>query len=320
MMTGCNTRVAIIGAGGIGKHHAKWWKYAGAEVCAIVGTTPESLAKTREALAALFGFDGRSYTGVAEMLENERPDVVDVCSPPACHAEHVRVSLEADCHVLCEKPFVYDSRLRREELMAMATGLAALAERRNRRLAVSTQYSAAALGFARLWANREPVTQYHGHLESPARNRPPDPVRVWVDLSPHPLSVLLKLAPDGEALWETLEVRFAGYEAIAEFDVRRAHGGRLHAAIVTRNALEPPLNVRHFKYNGYPFVVEGENDEAGVYRARIETPEGPRVEPDMLHASIAAFLGDVPAATIQESLRNLDWMLRVRDAAVEAAQ
>ncbi len=313
-------RVAIIGASGIGKHHAKWWAHAGADVCAFAGTSPESIAKTHDTLTTLFGFAGRGYTRVEEMIEVERPDIVDVCSPPPLHARHVRTALESGCHVLCEKPFVYDPALSRGELMDAAASLASLAQRRGCLLSVSTQYAAAALSFARIWANREPVAHYHGHLESPARNRPPDPVRVWVDLSPHPLSVLLKLAPDGEVLWNTLDTRFAGYEAIAKFDVRRANGACLHAVIVTRNALDPPLNVRHFKYNGYPFIVEGQNDESGVYRARIETPDGDHIEPDMLHASIVEFLRGEPVATMDESLRNLDWMLRIRDTAREAAQ
>lgn len=320
MTSGSGKRVAVIGASGIGKHHAKWWQHAGAEVCAFAGTSPESVAKTRDTLASLFGFDGRAYTDVAEMLEAEGPDIVDVCSPPACHAQHVRAALDADCDVFCEKPFVYDPALPREELMATATDLVALADRRGRLLSVSTQYAAAALAFGRLWDDGEPVTRFHGHIESPARNRPPDPIRTWVDLSPHPLSVLLKLAPDGEVLWDTLDAQFSGYEAIAEFDVQRAGGELLHATIVTGNALEPPLNIRNFKYNQYPFVVEGQDDEYGVYRARIETPDGNWIEPDMLHASIAAFLEGHPIAGMPESLRNLDWMLRIRDAALEAAR
>ncbi|MCX5757236.1 MAG: Gfo/Idh/MocA family oxidoreductase [Candidatus Hydrogenedentes bacterium] len=320
MTSGNGKRVAVIGASGIGKHHAKWWQYAGAEVCAFTGTSPESAAKTRDALAALFGFDGCAYTNVTEMLDAERPDIVDVCSPPACHAEHVRMALDADCDVLCEKPFVYDPALPREEVMAVATDLAALAERRGRLLSVSTQYAAAALAFARLWNDGEPVVHYLGHIESPARNRPPDPIRTWVDLSPHPLSVLLKLAPDGEVLWDTLDARFSGYEAIAAFDVQRAGEELLHAMIVTGNTREPPLNIRDFKYNQYPFVVEGQNDENGVYCARIETPDGNWIEPDMLHASIAAFLCGNPVVGMPESLRNLDWMLRIRDAAMEAAR
>ena len=35
--------VAVLGVGGIGRHHANWWRQEGAEVVAILGRTPESV-------------------------------------------------------------------------------------------------------------------------------------------------------------------------------------------------------------------------------------------------------------------------------------
>jgi predicted dehydrogenase len=310
--------VAVIGAGGIGRHHANWWALEGAEVCAFAGTSEESVARTREALRGFCGFAGRGYTDVTAMLETERPDVVDVCSPAKCHYPHARRAIEAGCHVLCEKPFVYDPGLSREAILSQARELVILAAGKGLRLGVCTQYSVGARTFTRLWNERHPgqaLVHYHGHLESPAKNRPPDPERVWVDLSPHLISVLLKLVPDGEVDWGTLRTTFQGYEAVAEFDFQRPAGEPVRAWIVTRNAVQPPLNVRHFKYNGYPFVVEGQHDASGVYWARIETPDGHHVEPDMMRVLIREFgQGHVTAAP-EESLKNLDLMLRIMNAA-----
>ena len=314
------TRVAVVGASGIGKHHAKWWRLEGADVCAFVGTSRESVAKTQEALAALFPFEGRGYTDMAAMLDAEGPDVIDVCSPPPCHYEHVRTALEAGCHVLCEKPLVFDKTASRERLMAQARDLFALAVKRERRLGVCTQYSSGALIFAELWReqrNDEPITHYHGHLEAPAKGRAPDPARIWVDLSPHLISVVFKLVPAGAVAWDTLRVHFDGHEATAEFDVRRAAGGPLECVLVARNRTEPPSNIRHFKLNNYPFVVEGENDAAGVYCARIETPDGHHLRPDMMRVLIREFLEGRLVTDAEESLANLDLMLRVLEAAAE---
>ncbi len=311
-------RVALAGARGIGKHHAKWWNIEGAHVCAFAGATADSLAATRQALCALFPFEGRGYAGIEAMIEAEHPDIVDVCSPPPCHYEHVRLALESGCHVLCEKPFVYDAGLPSGTLREQARELIALARSKGLRMSVCTQYAAGAIMFARIWEARRPgeaVVHYHGHLESPAKNRPADPRRVWVDLSPHPLSVLLGLAPEAEIIPGSLRATFRGYEALAEFDVRSPSGLALHALIVTRNALQPPLNVRHFKYNGYPFVVEGQNDADGIYQARIETPDGNHLEPDMMRALIRDFLQGTPTADLDVSFKNLDFMLHIMDAA-----
>jgi predicted dehydrogenase len=45
-----------------------------------------------------------AYTSVGEMLEAERPDLVDVCTPPATHVDLVIRCLEAGAWVLVEKP------------------------------------------------------------------------------------------------------------------------------------------------------------------------------------------------------------------------
>ena len=314
------TRSAVIGASGIGKHHAKWWHLEGADVCAFVGTSPESVAKTQEALAALFPFEGRGYTDVSAMLEAEGPDVVDVCSPAPCHYEHVRTALEGGCQVLCEKPVVFDKTAPREALMDQARELFALADARGRRLGVCTQYSSGALIFADLWReqrNDEPITHYHGHLEAPAKGRAPDPARIWVDLSPHLISVLLKLAPGGSVAWDTLRVHFDGYEATAEFEVGRAAGPPIECVLVARNRTEPPSNIRHFKLNHYPFVVEGQNDADGVYCARIETPDGHHLRPDLMRLLIREFLAGRLVTDAEESLANLDLMLRVLEAGAQ---
>ncbi|MCC6486037.1 MAG: hypothetical protein IT364_00925, partial [Candidatus Hydrogenedentes bacterium] len=72
-------RVAVLGASGIGKHHAKWWALEGAHVCAIAGSSEASVCKTAAGLQELFGFCGRGYGSVEALLERERPNIVDVC-------------------------------------------------------------------------------------------------------------------------------------------------------------------------------------------------------------------------------------------------
>lgn len=46
----------------------------------------------------------RVYDDLALMLDGESLDFIDIASPPAFHAESVRMALEAGANVLCEKP------------------------------------------------------------------------------------------------------------------------------------------------------------------------------------------------------------------------
>ena len=311
-------RVAVIGASGIGKHHAKWWHLEGAHVCAFAGTSEESAARTSETLKELFPFDGRGYADIAAMIAEESPEIVDVCSPPPRHYKHVKKALAAGCHVLCEKPFVYDETLDTEVLIGQARELAGMAGGVNRRLGLCTQYTVGAGHFCRLWGALhagKPITHYHGHLESPAKGRTPDPARVWIDLAPHVLSGAQAIAPNGVIDWETVETFFSGYQARAKFDLRLPSGAAIGCDAVTRNRTEPPSNVRHFKVNGYAFNVEGDKDEAGVYCARIETPGGNHLEPDFMRVLIGAFLAGRPIADAAHAVTNTEWLLGILDVA-----
>ena len=175
-------RVAIVGARGIGRHHGNWWTLEGAEVCAFAGQTRGSVRETEAVLTGLFGFSGKGYTDVAGMLREEEPDIVDVCSPPACHAQHVRIALEAGCHVLCEKPFVYEPGRSAKELLAETEALLGLAEARGLLLGLCTQYTVGARIFRRWWDTHregEPVTPLPRPPRSAIRRSPPgSPPRV----------------------------------------------------------------------------------------------------------------------------------------------
>jgi predicted dehydrogenase len=315
---GGSRRVAVAGVRGIGKHHAKWWALEGANVCAVAGTSVESADLAREELNKLFPFTGRTFASYEEMLESEQPDIVDICTPPERHADHIRRALEAGCNVLCEKPFVYDPALPHETLLDTARELIALAESKGLLLGVCTQYAVGARMFWDIWDEHgqgNPITHYHGHLESPAKGRAPNPKRVWVDLAPHPISVMLRMMPAGQPDWASLKTEFRGYEASATLMWEPKSGAPVECNIVTRNALAPPLNVRHFKVNGYPFVIEGHNDALGVYCARIETPDGAVIEPDMMRLVIRDSLAEKPTVQGREIVDNLEIMLRVLNAA-----
>jgi predicted dehydrogenase len=74
------------------------------------GKTPLRIAaivepcKARHAAARRAFPDAPVYEEVEELLERERLDFVDICTPPSAHASIARSALAAGLHVLCEKP------------------------------------------------------------------------------------------------------------------------------------------------------------------------------------------------------------------------
>jgi predicted dehydrogenase len=91
----------IVGTGGIANIHAQDIAALNgrAEIVAAVDTDPERLTAFTEKWSV-----PRSYTDIAAMLDEERPDVVDLCTPPALHALQARACMERGLTVLCEKP------------------------------------------------------------------------------------------------------------------------------------------------------------------------------------------------------------------------
>jgi predicted dehydrogenase len=96
-MTRAPLRVAIIGAGLMGRVHTEAARNSGGRLTAVVDPAGEAAGR----LASEFGV--RSITR-DELLAGGVADVVHVCSPPDSHANECESALRAGMHVLCEKP------------------------------------------------------------------------------------------------------------------------------------------------------------------------------------------------------------------------
>jgi predicted dehydrogenase len=114
---------ALIGVGHVARnsHLPGWRGRTDATLVAAADARPEG----REALLAAFP-QARWYGSAEELLANETPDFVDVCTPPALHLPIARAALEFGCHTLCEKPLVLSA--------GEVAPLAALARRKDRAL------------------------------------------------------------------------------------------------------------------------------------------------------------------------------------------
>ncbi len=93
-------RVAVAGAGMVTRHHLlAWRKLPQVEVVAVCARR----IATAQARAAEFGVP-TAYADVAEMLDRERPDALDIATPPEAHAAQARMAAERGVHILCQKP------------------------------------------------------------------------------------------------------------------------------------------------------------------------------------------------------------------------
>ena len=89
-------KVALVGVGGIsGAHIPAWEKMEDAELTALCDIRPERMEKYPEK---------HCYTDFDEMLEKEKPDILDICLPTYLHADFAVKAMNKGIHVLCEKP------------------------------------------------------------------------------------------------------------------------------------------------------------------------------------------------------------------------
>lgn len=90
--------IAIIGAGNMGRNHARTYSnISGAKLVSI-----SDVNEGEKAIADRYGC--RFYTDYREMLEKEDIDAVSVCAPTKLHCEIAVRCMRAGKHVLIEKP------------------------------------------------------------------------------------------------------------------------------------------------------------------------------------------------------------------------
>lgn len=94
-------KAVIVGTGGIAGAHVQGLRHVAerVELAAACDIDPNRL----DAFCSQHGIKGR-YTDANEMLKQEKPDIVHICTPPSLHAPLAITSVEAGAHVLCEKP------------------------------------------------------------------------------------------------------------------------------------------------------------------------------------------------------------------------
>ncbi len=117
-------KVAIVGCGKIADDHAEQILHIpGCEIVGVCDREELMAMQLRERLNV-----PAHFAEVQDLLEQAKPDVVHITTPPQTHFSVGMMCLEAGCHVYIEKPFTVN--------FAEAQQLIALAERKGCKLTV----------------------------------------------------------------------------------------------------------------------------------------------------------------------------------------
>ena len=94
-------RVVAVGAGYFSQFQYQGWRNI--DTVDISALTNRDLAKG-QALAARYGVP-RVYGQVEEMLDRERPDLLDIITTPATYRQYIAAAAQRGIAVICQKPF-----------------------------------------------------------------------------------------------------------------------------------------------------------------------------------------------------------------------
>src|SRR5271157_665917 len=96
-------RALIVGCGSIGRRHARNLKSLGVRQLGFCDTSAEALKQCREES------DGEVFGDYGDALQQFKPDIVLICTPPVYHVEEALAALRAQAHVFVEKPLSHES-------------------------------------------------------------------------------------------------------------------------------------------------------------------------------------------------------------------
>lgn len=211
-------RVALIGCGRVGDVHRERLAGEPANIVAVCDPDADALARMANRLPRR----PRLFRTEQDLLAANLANAVILCTPHARHAAQVRAALDANVHVLCEKPFVMQTSEARE--------LIALARKKERALFVSlarrgrghTRFLLAAAGrigpLTRVVMSRaQPWLGRHGRTW---RVRSGEGGGFTLDAGASLLDLLLRLAQgEGTATLTRLDAELAGTPGV-DVDVR----------------------------------------------------------------------------------------------------
>jgi predicted dehydrogenase len=118
---GAGLRAGIVGAGFVGRIHARSALLAGARIAAVASSSPERAEAARSELGA-----ERHFASAEELIASDEVDVVHVCTPNNLHVPLALAAIRAGKHVVCEKPVAFDAA-GAEELAAAAAAAGVVA-------------------------------------------------------------------------------------------------------------------------------------------------------------------------------------------------
>ena len=128
-------RLAILGAGKIGKIQAQVFHRLGIRLCAVLCSSDKTAKKAAKNIENTLGVLVQPFSKLDKLFQIASPDAITICTPPHLHFEHTIAAFDRALPVFCEKPLFWNSTITRK---GVETRLNCLASHPHRQLFVNT--------------------------------------------------------------------------------------------------------------------------------------------------------------------------------------
>lgn len=253
-------RVAVIGVGHLGRHHARI--FAALDDVELLAVVDSDASRARE-IAAQFNTEAVVHWN--ELIS--KVDAVTIATPTGSHAEIAEAFLSRGIHVLVEKPLTGTTAEADRVIASARDGKAILAVGHTER-------------FNPAVAHIKPLVSAPGFIEVHRLGTFPDrslDIDVVFDLMIHDLDVVLDLVGEEVTGIEAVGVAVLTPRVdIANVRLRFA-GGCIANLTASRISRDRVRKIRIFQRDAY-LSVDYEAQEVEVYRLRAQMPGKPAIE------------------------------------------
>ena len=307
-------RVAIIGArrvsGGTGPFLGRFVAEAGAELAAVLGTSPETAEAAAQALGEATGTRPAAFTDIDVLIEAVTPEAIVIASPTRTHETYLERALQARVHVLCEKPLLWNY----DDPAGRAAEFAEGFRTAGRVLRVNAQWPFTLPSYRELHPDVPRAPARFEMRMAPAAQG----LDILFECLPHPLSLLATVTGDPSA-----EIRRPDVRPIEDgWDVRfdyAARSGSIGCRVVLEHCAAQPRPAAY----GFDGRMAHRRVELEPYRFFLEGAGRAIPLPDPTPLLVRSFLAEAassaPAEIDLAAVPGVAHLVRLVRAATEAS-
>jgi len=180
-------QVAILGARGIGRVHARIFHELGVDIVAVLGSTEKTAEAVANSINSEYTVSSRPFTNLNILLDEVEPNMVSICTPAELHYDALVSVMDRGLPIFCEKPLFWSKEL---TPLILKESLLFLENHPQRKIHVNTTNTLFLDHVLKFIDGADPVTEFSFvfHTQGPFQYD-----EISEDLLPHAAAFLIKL-------------------------------------------------------------------------------------------------------------------------------